>query len=193
MHALDLLLELLDEFPFVEPIDRTVAISAILTALCRRSLPTAPLHAFRARSAGTGKTLIGDIVSMVATGHVAPVTAQAHDELEFEKRLGASLLAGDPIIMIDNCAGHLGGDLLCQVITQQLVRIRILGLSQNVEIGTGTTLLANGNNLAIDGDMSRRVSWPRSTRGSSGPICAPLRSRRSKWSPRIAVAMSPQV
>ena len=157
MHALDLLLELLDEFPFVEPIDRTVAISAILTALCRRSLPTAPLHAFRAPSAGTGKTLIGDIVSMVATGNVAPVTAQAHDELEFEKRLGASLLAGDPIIMIDNCTGHLGGDLLCQVITQQLVRIRILGLSQNVEIGTGTTLLANGNNLAIDGDLSRRV------------------------------------
>jgi putative DNA primase/helicase len=39
-----------------------------------------------------------------------PVMAAGRTEEETEKRLGAALLAGQPIINIDNVNGELGGD-----------------------------------------------------------------------------------
>ena len=62
--------DLIDTFPFVAQVDRSVALSGILTALDRRSMATAPLHAFTAPVAGTGKSLLVDIIAMLATGEI---------------------------------------------------------------------------------------------------------------------------
>src|SRR6266446_8622334 len=97
---------------------RAVSISAILTSLIRPSLPSAPLHAFTAPIRGSGKSLLVDVASMISAGHETPVMAQGRTAEEFEKRLGAALIAGDGTISIDNCEQPLGGDLLCQVLTQ---------------------------------------------------------------------------
>jgi putative DNA primase/helicase len=70
-------------------------LSAILTALVRRSLPTAPMHAFRSPVAGSGKSTLVDIASAISTGHEAGVIAQGKSDEETEKRLGSALLAGD--------------------------------------------------------------------------------------------------
>lgn len=43
--ALVRLNDVIKDFPFVEQMHRSVALSAILTGCCRRSLQTAPLHA----------------------------------------------------------------------------------------------------------------------------------------------------
>ena len=87
--ALGILLELIAEFPFVSPVDRAVALSGILTAVIRRSLPTAPLHAFDAPVAGSGKSKLVDIITMVASGREAAVIAQGKTEEELEKRLAS--------------------------------------------------------------------------------------------------------
>jgi putative DNA primase/helicase len=97
-----------------------------------------------------------DIASVIATGVEAPVTAPGKDEEELEKRLVASLLAADPIITIDNCARPIGGDLLCQMMTQPLVRPRILGKSEAPTCSTGSLCAATGNNLVLAGDLIRR-------------------------------------
>jgi putative DNA primase/helicase len=114
LAAMALLDDLISTFPFVEGADRSVALSAILTALVRRSLPTAPLHAFTAPVVGSGKSMLVDIASLIATGHEAPVLGPGQDEGEFEKRLGSVLLAGDPIVSLDNCERPLGGRALVQ-------------------------------------------------------------------------------
>jgi putative DNA primase/helicase len=62
-NAFALLNGLIDTFPFETKNDRAVALSAILTACVRRSLPTAPLHAFSAPTAGNGKGKLVDIAS----------------------------------------------------------------------------------------------------------------------------------
>jgi hypothetical protein len=85
------------------------------------------------------------------------VTSQGHSEEEFEKRLGAALLAGDTGISLDNCDREVGGPFLAQVLTQRHVNIRILGLSRNAETPVNATIFATGNNLAIAGDATRRV------------------------------------
>jgi hypothetical protein len=83
--------------------------------------------------------------------------AAGRTEEETEKRLGAALLAGQPIISIDNVNGDLGGDALCQIIERPLVEIRILGKSERVRVETRCTVFATGNNLRLLGDMTRRA------------------------------------
>jgi hypothetical protein len=78
--ALGMFDDLLAGFPFVTPADKAVALSAILTALDRHNMPTAPLHGFSATVAGSGKSKLVDIVSILATGRSAAVKAQPGTE-----------------------------------------------------------------------------------------------------------------
>ena len=155
-EALAQLKDLIRTFPFIAPADRSVTLAAILTVLDRRSMDTAPMFAFTSPTAGTGKSLLVDFTSMLATGRLMPVLSQGRSEEEFEKRLGAALLAGDIAISIDNCEHDLGGALLCQILTQRQLNVRMLGHSRNVEVPTNATVFATGNNLTIVGDLCRR-------------------------------------
>jgi putative DNA primase/helicase len=155
--ALSLLKDLLSTLPFVTGADRSVALSGILTAINRRSLPTAPAHCFTAPVAGSGKSMTVDIASEIADGRRAAVMSLGKTDEEAEKRLGSALIAGDSIISIDNIDRPFGGELYCQALTQTILKIRILGLSKIVEVPSNAALFANGNNLTLVGDMTRRA------------------------------------
>jgi hypothetical protein len=157
LAALAVVDDLIATFPFTAPADRSVVLSAILTALDRRAMTTAPLHAFTAPAPGSGKSLLVDIAATLATGQLAPVISQGYGEEELEKRLGAALLAGDAIISIDNCEYPLTSSLLCQALTQQRLNIRLLGQSRHVEVPINAAIFATGNNLTVAGDLTRRV------------------------------------
>jgi hypothetical protein len=154
LKALELLI---GSFPFITEADRSVALSALLTILDRRSMATAPLHAFTSPMAGTGKSLLVDIAAILATGRPMPVIAQGRSEEELEKRLGAALLAGDTAISLDNCDHVLESAFLCQVLTQTKLNIRVLGYSKKVETPVNAMVFATGNNLTIGGDAIRRT------------------------------------
>ena len=155
--ARDVLMEPLRAFPYVGPADRAVALSGMLTAVIRAVLPTAPLHAFTAPTAGSGKSLHADIYSCLVTGQVASVIALGRTEEESEKRIAAALMAGDGQLALDNIGQPLGGDFICQITTQQTAKPRLLGQSKNIEVPTTVLITATGNNLVLDGDMTRRA------------------------------------
>ena len=155
--ALNELGDLIDTFPFVSQLDRSVALSGILTALDRRSMATAPLHALTAPVAGTGKSLRVDVVAMLATGQIAPVIAQGRKDEEMDKRLETALMGGDGIISIDNCERPLESSTLCQALTQQRMKIRVLGHSRHVDVLVNALIFATGNNLAVAGDLTRHT------------------------------------
>jgi hypothetical protein len=156
--ALQLLLALLKDFPFVAAADRSAALSALLTGLVRKSIKTAPLHAFRAPKMRSGKTLLADLVSLLATGRTAAVLSQNYEKPDEEKkRLLAVLLAGDPVICYDNIDKPFGGAALCQALTQETISDRILGVSQMATAPTAATFLATGNNLIFEADITSRV------------------------------------
>lgn len=67
------------------------------------------------------------------------------------------LLAGDRIVTIDNVERPVGGDLLCQVVTEPLVNIRLLGTLSRLIAPNVTSWFFTGNNLTFTGDMIRRV------------------------------------
>lgn len=155
--AYDTIARLVQTFPFVSEADQVAAMASIITALVRRILPAAPMFAVTAPMPGTGKTLLAETPAIIATGRRASVLSLGHDDNEAEKRLGGVLLAGDACILLDNIERPLGGDLLCQVCTQPSVRLRPLGVSSVVNVPTHALMLATGNNLAIVGDLKRRV------------------------------------
>ncbi len=143
-------------FSFEAEVDRAVAISLPLTLIARTGMETAPLHAFDAPIAGSGKSKLVSIASILATGHDAGVIAQGHTAEEFEKRLATQLMKGKQLIAIDNCNSPLDGDLLNQALTQVQLEIRILGQSKDFTARCATVTAATGNNLVIVGDLTRR-------------------------------------
>ena len=134
----------------------SVAISALLTALLRGSLPTAPVYLVCASTPGTGKSYLVDVIAVVTTGQFCPVITTSRNAEETEKRIGSILLSGIPIVSLDNCIHDLGGELLCQLTERPVIRIRILGRSEMPPCECHTAVFATGNNIVFKGDMVRR-------------------------------------
>lgn len=151
--------DLLCGFPFEDDASKSVALSALMTPVLRGAFPHAPLHAISAPAAGTGKSHFMSVVGQVSAGTELPSADYAEKrEGEFDKTLGALLMDGIAQVNIDNVAAPLGGSLLCQAVSQDVVKPRILGQSKAPDLSTtSVTFYANGNNLAIEGDLARRV------------------------------------
>jgi hypothetical protein len=156
-------------FPFASPADLSVALSGFLTTLVRPSLDTAPAHGIDAPVAGSGKSLLVDIIGVVATGSTPPAMAQGKTPEEVEKRLGAVLMAGDSIIWLDNCERPVEGDLLCSMLTQKLIGVRPLGVSERRLLPNTAVVFATGNNLTLAGDVTRRAIICRLDAGHERP------------------------
>jgi phage terminase large subunit-like protein len=123
--------DLFSEFSFKQKaLDRSVALAGLLTALLRGSLPTSPVCLIKGDGPGVGKSMLVDVIATVATGRLCPVITASRNAEETEKRIGAVLLSGSPIVSLDTNVHDLGGELLCQVTERPIVRIRILGRSE---------------------------------------------------------------
>jgi putative DNA primase/helicase len=155
-QALALLKSLLVNFPFVADVDRSVGLAAQLTTVLRGAFGVAPMTLLRAPDVGTGKSFLIDLISTLARGQPCPVITNTISVEEMEKRLGALVLEGVPLISLDNCSNNIGGDLLCQITERRLIRIRILGKSEAPECEWRGVLFATGNNITLLGDMTRR-------------------------------------
>lgn len=156
--ALEENLEAFADFPFLEPCDRSAAVAFLLTLLARHAVDgCVPLFLVRASTAGTGKSLLADAVSVIATGRKAARFAQEDADDEARKRLLAVAIAGDPIVLIDNIDRPLGSAALDAAITARMIRDRILGRTETVSAPWHAVVAATGNNVQVKGDLARRV------------------------------------
>jgi putative DNA primase/helicase len=156
-RALATLCELLKEFPFDTEESKAVALSMLITPVCRGAMNVAPIHLLTAPAPGTGKSYLGDCAAMIATGEQLPVESMAAKYEETEKRLVGSLLAGFPIIGIDNCRGTISGDLFCQIAERPIISVRALGSSEKFQIHNTFSMFINGNNTTVAEDLVRRA------------------------------------
>ena len=152
--------DLLFEFMFDddEGVSRAVALSAIISTVCRGAFPVVPMHIIDAPTAGSGKSYLLSTVSRIATGQAMPVLGAGKSEEELEKRLGAAVIHGQALICVDNIVGEIGGDALCRLVEQPRPNVRILGQSTMIEVDArSTSYFGNGNNVVVVGDLCRRV------------------------------------
>jgi hypothetical protein len=157
IRALEILRKPFAEFPFVADEDETVLVAAVVTALERRLLESAPLFAFKAPSARTGKSLLAESVAILATGRPAPAMAVSGDREEMRKSVAAALREGHAIVNLDNIEHPLGSPDLSRAITQPEYQDRLLGETKMLRLPTNVTWTATGNNLAFRGDLAVRT------------------------------------
>lgn len=156
--ALAVLADLIQDFPFERAAHRAAALAAILTPLVRHAFEgPAPFFIFDSTTAGAGKGLMSDVVSIIATGRACPKTVQAATDEEEEKRLMAVALAGDPLMCIDNIIKPIGSGPLDSALTKGAQTGRLLGGNRHVSVPMSTVWLGTGNNISLAGDVGRRV------------------------------------
>ncbi len=149
--------KLLRGFAFVDPADESAVIAGFMTALNRRLLNAAPALAISAPAAGSGKTMLAELIGIVANGRRPPPISQGADETELEKRIDSALLNGEPMILLDNITRALGSeDFLNTLLTAPSKAIRLFGSQKMPTVRTNATLILTGNSLSITGDLKRR-------------------------------------
>lgn len=190
--AMDTLLRAFSTFPFASKYDLAVALSLALTALVRRSLPSAPLGAITAPVMGSGKTLLADCIAILATGVAAPAMQYPDTDEEASKTALAVLAEGDAVVLIDNVERPLDGDWLCSILTSETYRARMLGQTQMMTVPTSTLFLATGNQLVIQGDLRTRSLLccidPKVEKPEQRDFKLDLREWVTKHRPRLVVA-----
>ena len=155
--ALAVLCDLLAEFSFAREVDRAAALTAILTASIRPSLPTTPMFHMRAHMPGSGKSYLCQLISAFATPQRGTPTTFPADDEECRKLLLAELLRAPAVIEFDNLTGELvPHKSLCTALTSEFMTGRILGVSKTVSVSTRTLVLSSGNNVGPVQDMTRR-------------------------------------
>jgi putative DNA primase/helicase len=157
VEALGLLKGLLVEFPLTDRVGCAVALSAQITPVVRIACPVVPAHAVKAPTPGSGKSYLLNTVAAICTGHRCPMITVA-DRSETEKRIASAVIAGQPIIALDNVDVTLGGAFLSQVISEEVLLIRKFGVLEQFTTSNNWVVFITGNNLQLSGDVaSRRV------------------------------------
>ncbi len=140
--------------------DESSFIVALLTAVCRPSLPLAPGVLLRAASvsgAGAGKGLLARCICNIAFGREPHAVTAGGTSEELEKRIAAELIEGRPTLFLDNLNNTaFRSDLLASAITECPARVRPLGKSQMVLLNASAFVVLTGNGLTVSEDLARR-------------------------------------
>ena len=147
-----------EAFPFVGPVDRAVMLCALLTAVQRPILGTAPAIAFDAPRQGTGKTLLGECCAILATGERPNAWPHIEkNEEETRKRLLTALRSGARVLLWDNIVGSFDSPALAALLTSDVYTDRVLGVSTSEAYPNRLLVLLTGNNFTPSGELPRRV------------------------------------
>lgn len=162
--------ELLHDFRFTSRSGLAHALAALLLPFARRMFdgPT-PIHMIEAPSIGSGKSLLSDLISMVALGYFLGCTTMPGTEDEIRKKLTAVLSRSPAIVAIDNLAGGLWSAQVAAAITAETWEDRLLGKSQMVTYPNRALWLVTSNNPRLSGEIARRCVRIRIDPGEAEP------------------------
>ncbi len=146
----------LSMMPFASPADAGAALALLLTAVQRPALPLAPMFIVSAPAFSSGKTLVGEVASLLADSD-GSATVVGRQEGEQEKAIFAALLSGRSCLLLDNVSGAVGGDHLAAALTARRYRGRVLGQSAEAEAPTRVLWVATGVNIHPTADLVRRT------------------------------------
>ena len=142
-------------------LDESTYLSAVMTAVCRPSLPLAPGFIIRGAhlsGAGSGKGQLVRALARIAYDFPPKAMPASGDRAELDKRLTAALVVADPIVFLDNVnAETLRSNLLASAVTENPVAIRPFRENTKlVSIATNALVVVTGNALRVSEDLARR-------------------------------------
>ena len=176
------LLALVAEFPFVSLVHALVWLAAVLTVLARAAIRgPCPLFLFEAPAAGSGKSLLAELVGLITTGREAAVSELSDDNEEVRKTITCILLEAERLVLFDNASGAFG----CKALDAALTGTTYKGASSvnrkgrpksqspPFSWGLATTCCCAATRTAASYPAAScpSVSDPRSAPTSGFPIC----------------------
>ncbi|MDQ3318540.1 MAG: hypothetical protein M3522_14565, partial [Actinomycetota bacterium] len=168
--ALELVNEAIGEFPYADKSSAANTLGLLVTLLIRQAIPgPVPLALIDAPQAGTGKTLLAEIVAMIGTGRAGEMLGAPRDDEEWRKQITSKLSAGGTMVVVDNVENALYAPSLARALTSRTWTDRVLGRSEMVTVSQRATWIATGNNISLRGDLPRRCYWIRLDAKDSRP------------------------
>ncbi|GAA4440255.1 hypothetical protein [Bremerella cremea] len=158
-HHLDLLLR---DFCFKTHGDRTNYIGRLLTAiLVPRFIGSKPAVLFNGNQPGLGKTVLGQIISILRDGQSVETASYNPNDEEFEKRLGSIVRRGATTIIIDNAKAkgrspRIDSACLERSITDAVLSFRLLGQSQDIRAENAHIFCLTANSPDVSRDLVTR-------------------------------------
>ncbi|MBZ0273822.1 hypothetical protein K8I61_17415, partial [bacterium] len=159
-RARDLLLDdLFVDFPFASVSDRAHAIAALILPFVRRMIagPT-PIHLVEAPSAGTGKTLIAECISLIFSGAPAPIMTISKQEDRVTDAITSLFQSGVQIACIDNISQRHGLDSanLAAAVTSETWSARQFHQQRMLVFPNDICWIATANNPDLSLELARR-------------------------------------
>ena len=164
--------ELLVDFPFVDASDKAHLLAALLLPFARRLVEgTTPIHLVEAPAAGTGKGLLVSVLFVLATGKSAEAGTLPREEDEVRKKLTSELLAGRPILALDNAdpKHRVDSAALAAATTTEFWVDRLLGQTRSMTLANRAVWMLTGNNVRLSTELARRCVRIRIDAGTDRP------------------------
>lgn len=166
--AAEAIRELVQDFPWQDPSDLSRWLCLLLTATCRHLIDRTPLGLITANAAGSGKTYLARLISIIAHGLDTPILMSWPAGTEFmargdeiRKRLASLLQESASLVLIDNLprGEDFGGPELDGFLTADAYHDRELGKNNGSRVGglNRLLLLATGNRVMPVGDTADRT------------------------------------
>lgn len=157
-EAVDVLLnDWLGDFPFASTSDRTHALAGLLTPMLRAEIDgPVPLVMIEAPERRTGKTLLMELLTEVASGQTPNPAGWAHDDEERRKTWSMLVRRGEAVICVDNVTGRMDDDPLCRILTSGALMERLLGTQDAIDVPARGVWIATGNNALMSQDLIGR-------------------------------------
>jgi len=155
--AVEVLLELVKEFPITNELTTSAVLSALITSALGPSIKLSPFFTVRAPTRGIGKSVFVDMCSIIHAGRLLPKIFSVNDEEELRKRIEGLLKEKVTFINIDNYEGEIRSKALCTVVTAQSIYFRIMHTHDMPEAENKAIIFINGNNVILGKDLVRRT------------------------------------
>lgn len=159
-------------YAFASADDRAAMGAAVLTAICRPALDTAPGFFSDAPVQASGKTKLAQALGSFMLGKRAGITSfvsGANSEAETAKEIISLLIAGEGFWLIDNIKATWSSAVIAGLMTSGGFNGRVLGASQWFRGEARLLVCATGNNAALDHDLGRRFVKIRIDAGMEKP------------------------
>ena len=156
-EAQDTLLRPFRAYNLPSDTDRAVLVAALLTAVVRKTLPTAPAFAVSAMQAGSGKTKLAGCLAAMTCGKEVPAAQWPSGKEEIQKTVLSLLISLPSTLLFDNLENAVASDALAAVLTSPEYVARKLHASFAPTVQTNALFLFTGNNVQVSGDLNRRV------------------------------------
>lgn len=163
MAALYYIYDLIGEFPFKKTEDgkspSASAFFALMLTITLRNVIRGNVPAFgiSANGAGSGKSYLGQIASIITTGEYSTQTLSEKEELR--KTISSCLLMGKRVMFFDNVKNDsaVKSPELDRLITSAVWEDRELRTNSMLLLQNNVVVMFTGNGLKFSGDTYRRV------------------------------------